>query len=365
MKILILADNLKYGGALTVLENSVKHIVSLNSRNDTFLVVNNQQIKEDILRKINIKSENILISNAETIKTIIQKRYSSKFKTWIKQNEIIVTYNLTNLPLGFTKEILLIHNALLLDINKNNFSIRYVLRKVFLILNLYKVQKIIVQTDFMKNLLMKSKVSEKKIMTIPSGVTILKSDIKSKDNKITKFMMVAKDYPHKNLDIIAHSVKELRDRYKINNFVVYVYMNDKEYKNSILHQKICEFNLHNNIINKGLMEQELILKEYEVNNALILPTRLESFCLPYVEAMSRGCGILTSDLEFSHEICGDAAIYFNQEDCNEIADKMFEYTSNKELQKELMDNALYRFNTNFISWEKNLNLVYEQLKLLV
>jgi glycosyltransferase involved in cell wall biosynthesis len=48
---------------------------------------------------------------------------------------------------------------------------------------------------------------------------------------------------------------------------------------------------------------------YRGARAFVLPTKLETFCHPLVEAMATGVPVLTSDLPITKEICGEAALY--------------------------------------------------------
>jgi len=53
---------------------------------------------------------------------------------------------------------------------------------------------------------------------------------------------------------------------------------------------------------------------------LVMPTLLETFGLPYVEAMACGCPVTTSDRDFARTTCGEAAVYFDPLDGSSIAD---------------------------------------------
>jgi glycosyltransferase involved in cell wall biosynthesis len=53
---------------------------------------------------------------------------------------------------------------------------------------------------------------------------------------------------------------------------------------------------------------------------LVMPTLLETFGLPYVEAMACGCPVTTSDRDFARTTCGEAAVYFDPLDGGSIAD---------------------------------------------
>ena len=46
-------------------------------------------------------------------------------------------------------------------------------------------------------------------------------------------------------------------------------------------------------------------------DALLLPTLLESFGLPFYESMLNNKPIITSDLDFAIDACGESAYYFN------------------------------------------------------
>ncbi|MWB98841.1 glycosyltransferase family 4 protein [Agromyces seonyuensis] len=58
---------------------------------------------------------------------------------------------------------------------------------------------------------------------------------------------------------------------------------------------------------------------YGSATALVFPTRFEGFGLPVLEAMSRGCPVLCSDLPVLREVGGDAAGYFDPTDPSAIA----------------------------------------------
>ncbi|MEK9149094.1 MAG: glycosyltransferase, partial [Candidatus Desantisbacteria bacterium] len=55
---------------------------------------------------------------------------------------------------------------------------------------------------------------------------------------------------------------------------------------------------------------------------------MEGFGLPALEAMACGCLVLASDIPAFREVCGDAAIYFDPLNVEEISEKI------KEWQKE-------------------------------
>jgi len=62
---------------------------------------------------------------------------------------------------------------------------------------------------------------------------------------------------------------------------------------------------------------------------------MECFSASYPEAMFMQKPILTSDLDFAHSICGDAAVYFDPLDPVSIGRSIYELSISKEKQEEL------------------------------
>jgi len=85
---------------------------------------------------------------------------------------------------------------------------------------------------------------------------------------------------------------------------------------------------------------------------MFLPTFLESFSGTYLEAMHFGLPILTSDLDFAHAVCGDAAIYFDPWNAASIKDAILKLRNNPELSQELVAKGKTRLQTNFRSWDE-------------
>ncbi|MGL4394463.1 MAG: glycosyltransferase family 4 protein [Brevinema sp.] len=61
----------------------------------------------------------------------------------------------------------------------------------------------------------------------------------------------------------------------------------------------------------------------------------EGFGLPALEAMSCGCPVLLSDIPTHREVCGDAVLYADPHDPQDIAQKIKLLSQDKDLRKEL------------------------------
>ena len=69
---------------------------------------------------------------------------------------------------------------------------------------------------------------------------------------------------------------------------------------------------------------------------MFLPTLLECFSANYPEAMAMELPILTSDLDFAHSICHDAALFFNPTDPAQIAENIIKIVESQPLREDLI-----------------------------
>ncbi len=69
----------------------------------------------------------------------------------------------------------------------------------------------------------------------------------------------------------------------------------------------------------GEVPNNQIASWYRGATALVTASKMEGFGIPPLEAMSVGCPAIVSDIPVFHEVYGDAAAYFNQNDPNDIA----------------------------------------------
>lgn len=70
---------------------------------------------------------------------------------------------------------------------------------------------------------------------------------------------------------------------------------------------------------RGWLGHDELDRLYAQSTALVFPTRFEGFGLPPLEAMSRGCPVIVSDLPVMHEVAGEAAVYVDPRDPDAIA----------------------------------------------
>jgi glycosyltransferase involved in cell wall biosynthesis len=82
----------------------------------------------------------------------------------------------------------------------------------------------------------------------------------------------------------------------------------------------------------------------------VLPSLYEGFGLPVLEAMKYDCPVITSNVSSLPEAGGDAALYVDPTDVNNIADTIIKLIGNEKLREELIEKG--RKQINKFSWEK-------------
>jgi glycosyltransferase involved in cell wall biosynthesis len=144
-----------------------------------------------------------------------------------------------------------------------------------------------------------------------------------------RLLTISSNFPHKNLKILKDVNKLLiaKGVYDV-HFILTIPEADliKDYGEE-----------YPNIFTTGTVKPSDCPALYEVCDAMILPTLLESFSACYPEAMKSEKPILTSDLDFARNICGDAALYFDPLDASSIADNILLIRNDLNLRRRLIE----------------------------
>lgn len=158
-----------------------------------------------------------------------------------------------------------------------------------------------------------------------------------------KFLYLTHYYPHKNIEIFL----EIGKLIKIQNldFKLITTLDPQQHKNAkkfLTDIKIL--GLENIIINVGAVKFESVPSLYKQCDALLMPTLLESFSGTYVEAMFHKIPILTSNYDFSIDVCQNAALYFNPHKPEEILSLMKNLSESIQERERLVFEGLNVLN---------------------
>jgi glycosyltransferase involved in cell wall biosynthesis len=94
------------------------------------------------------------------------------------------------------------------------------------------------------------------------------------------------------------------------------------------------------IIAPGFVTDESLKWLYENAECYVLPSLSEGFGLPGLEAMVHKCPLASSNATCLPEVYEDAAVFFNPEEVDDIADKIDMILSDEELRQKLIKKGL-------------------------
>ncbi|HEX5091314.1 MAG TPA: glycosyltransferase family 1 protein [Burkholderiales bacterium] len=100
----------------------------------------------------------------------------------------------------------------------------------------------------------------------------------------------------------------------------------------------------------GLVDDELLRRYVACAEALVLPSFYEGFGLPPLEAMACGCPVIVSNRASLPEVCGEAALYCEPEETDDIAAKMLRVAQDADTRAGLRERGLRHART--FTWEK-------------
>ena len=92
----------------------------------------------------------------------------------------------------------------------------------------------------------------------------------------------------------------------------------------------------------GFVSHQQLLSLVGHSDALIMPSLYEGFGLPPVEAMAAGVPVVVAHAASLPEVCGEAALYFNPLDINDIASKLIEIALSPGVSHQLREKGLKR-----------------------
>lgn len=97
---------------------------------------------------------------------------------------------------------------------------------------------------------------------------------------------------------------------------------------------------HPNIKFIGRVSDEELVNYYSKALVFVYPSFYEGFGLPPLEAMACGTPVIVSNIPSLNEVCGNATVYCNPDNINDIKEKIELVVNNNSLQIELINRGL-------------------------
>jgi glycosyltransferase involved in cell wall biosynthesis len=143
-------------------------------------------------------------------------------------------------------------------------------------------------------------------------------------------LYVGNAYPHKNLEGLIKAYAEIEKEIKNLSLVL---VGKEDYFYNRLKQLAKNFS--SNIIFPGFVPDSELAALYQNATAYVFASFYEGFGLPPLEAMAHGLPVVSSSKTCLPEVLGDAALYFNPDDKEDMKNKIKQIIQDEKLRENL------------------------------
>ncbi|MCL5783785.1 MAG: glycosyltransferase family 4 protein [Patescibacteria group bacterium] len=220
-----------------------------------------------------------------------------------------------------------------------------------------KSAKIITPSSFVKEQLINEyKLSQEKIIVTQEAVeesivnfskeiSLKKiSDVKRKFHIYKPYLFyIGNAHPHKNVLRLINVFKKIKEEFP-------EYLLVLSGPNNYFWQKIRKDIKLTGVVFTGFVSDEEMVALYKNAEAFIMPSMEEGFGIPILEAMACKCPVISSKSASLPEVGGDAAIYFDPQNEEDMVVKISRVLKDEKLRKELIKKGEKRYQQ--FSWEK-------------
>jgi len=171
--------------------------------------------------------------------------------------------------------------------------------------------------------------------------------------------VLAKYYNQKNLERVAALFHRYREAFQ-EAVCVLTISAEQGWRARRLIRRIQRWGLGRQVLCVGSIAHEELGRYFHAADVLFLPTLLESFTSTFLEAMQFDVPIVTSDLDFAREVCGNAAEYVTPFSLKDMADGILRIMRDSALREQLVAAGRERLEEYHRTWPDILRDVLDQ-----
>jgi len=171
------------------------------------------------------------------------------------------------------------------------------------------------------------------------------------------FVYIGAIHPRKNLLNLLKAFSIFKNRQQSNLKLVLAGRLAWKYESFLENLKTYKY--RNDVVMTGYLEEEELVNVVSSAYGLVYPSLLEGFGVPVLEAMRSEVPVITSLNSSMQEIAGDAALYADPKNYQDIADKMMLLYKDEDLRKELVQKGK-KIVTQY-SWNRTADLLWQTI----
>lgn len=254
------------------------------------------------------------------------------------ENDILL--NLTNsAPIIYNKNIFTLHDIIFNYYPKSYPFLQFLYYKISSRLNLNRSILNLTVSEYSKEII----INYYKNLNLNGKIEVIyNSVIENQELEVECLNINKEHFELKSLDdyIVFTTLSSFDDNKNL-AFVVDVF-NELDIENSLLilagghvmsYQGIKDV-LRNNKINiTGRLSDSDLFYLYQKSFAFIIPSKMEGFGIPPLEAQSRGCPVISSSRSSLPEVLGESALYFDPDNKEELINAIKNLVNNTHLRE--------------------------------
>ena len=166
----------------------------------------------------------------------------------------------------------------------------------------------------------------------------------------TYVLYVGAAYPHKNLEGLLKAWTIFQEKYGGEYQLVLVGKEDYFWRRLMSNVK-CQMS---NVVCTGFVSDVELGELYKSASLFVMPSLYEGFGLPPLEAMAHDVPVVSSNRTCLPEVLGEAALYFDPENYEQMAEVMWRGLTDEDVRFALKENAreeLKRYSGNKLAEE--------------
>lgn len=167
--------------------------------------------------------------------------------------------------------------------------------------------------------------------------------------------------PRKNIQHIIRAMKKVQ---KVHPEIKLVIVGKKGWLYEEIFDLVQELQLEDTVIFTGYLPDDEVIQLYKHALCYVHPSLYEGFGIPILEAMSYNCPVIASAASSLPEIGGEACLYFDPKNVDDVTDDIIQMIERPELRKKLIEKGKKRMKE--FSWklcaEQTLALLKKQVE---
>jgi glycosyltransferase involved in cell wall biosynthesis len=235
---------------------------------------------------------------------------------------------------------------------------------------LLKAKHIVTVSEFSKqDIISNFKIPTEKIAVVPNGIrnNFKTLSYEQKDNIKNEhtlgneyFLAVGGIHPRKNILQLLKAFSQFKKWQQSNMKLVIAGRLAWQYETFI--EKLKSYKYRNDVVLIGYINDNTLAELMGSAYALVYPSLLEGFGVPIIEAMQSGTPVITSNTSSMPEVGGDAALYANPNDVDDLAKQMMLIYKDEKLRNNLIEKGLIRAKQ--FSWDVSAIKLWELIEII-